>query len=88
LVEVLRQRLKARGARGIIGLGRAFRIMDDDRSRRLGPEEFEKAMQDYGTEFTTDESRVVFHGFDRNHDGFVDYDEFLRFVRGPLNPFR
>ena len=32
LIDTLRARLSARGARGIIGLGRAFRIMDDNGS--------------------------------------------------------
>ena len=88
LANTLRACLKARGARGIIGLGRAFRIMDDDRSRGLGPEEFTKAMHDYGTGFTQDEVNALFTGFDTNRNGVVDYDEFLRFIRGPLNPFR
>ena len=88
LIDTLRTRLTARGARGIIGLGRAFRIMDDNGSRTLEPEEFVKAMHDYGTGFSEHESKVLFAGFDLNKNGTVDYDEFLRFVRGPLNPFR
>ncbi len=45
-------------------------------------------MHDYGTGFSEHESKVLFAGFDLNKNGSVDYDEFLRFVRGPLNPFR
>lgn len=88
LAETLRARLKARGARGIIGLGRSFRIMDDDGSRGLNPEEFAKAMHDYGTGFSQAEVNALFTGFDTNRNGVIDYDEFLRFIRGPLNPFR
>ncbi len=88
LIETLRLRLKARGARGIIGLGRAFRIMDDDHSRNLSGSEFTKAMHDYGTGFNETECDILFQGFDTNHNGTVDYDELLRFVRGPMNPFR
>ncbi len=88
LMKTLRARLKSRGARGIIGLGRSFRIMDDDRSRSLDPEEFNKAMKDYGTGFTDEEISVMFTHFDVNRDGNVIYDEFLRTIRGPLNPYR
>ena len=45
-------------------------------------------MHDYGTGFNENEAKVLFAGFDLNKNGSVDYDEFLRFVRGPLNPFR
>ena len=47
MVEKLRERLAARGGRGIIGLGRQFKIMDDDNSKMLDLSEFAKAMRDY-----------------------------------------
>jgi Ca2+-binding EF-hand superfamily protein len=31
---------------------------------------------------------TVFNVFDRNRDGTVDYDEFVRVLRGPMNSFR
>jgi hypothetical protein len=88
LIDVLRARLNARGARGIIGLGKSFRIMDDNRSRSLDIEEFIKAMRDYGTGLSDREAPTLFLGFDRNRNGSVDYDEFLRFIRGPINARR
>ena len=30
----------------------------------------------------------VFNAFDRNRDGTIDYDEFVRVLRGPMNSFR
>lgn len=36
-----------RGARGIIGLKRVFKIMDDDNSGYLDVNEFNKALKDY-----------------------------------------
>ena len=32
MLKRVRDRLKARGARGIIGIGKSFKIMDDDNS--------------------------------------------------------
>lgn len=47
LVDKLKKKLASRGARGIIGLGKQFRIMDDNNSRSLDTYEFNKAMKDY-----------------------------------------
>lgn len=46
LVAKLRVELKSRGAHGIHGLGRKFKIMDDDGSKSLNMAEFKKAMQE------------------------------------------
>ena len=46
LVSKLREELKGRGAHGIHGLGRKFKIMDDDGSKSLSMAEFKKAMQE------------------------------------------
>lgn len=43
----LKEKLATRGARGIIGLQRQFKIMDDDNSKSLNKYEFSKAMNDF-----------------------------------------
>jgi hypothetical protein len=55
LAERLQQKLIQRGARGIIGLGKSFKIMDDNNSRSLDLYEFTKAMTDYMLGFSTEE---------------------------------
>lgn len=47
LIKHVRERVAARGARGITGIGKKFRIADDDRSGALDKEEFKKAMHDF-----------------------------------------
>jgi Ca2+-binding EF-hand superfamily protein len=88
LLERLRTKLAARGARGIIGLGKQFRIMDDNHSLSLDKYEFNKAMQDYMLGFSEGEIARLFTFFDYDRSGLVEYDEFLRTVRGPMNPNR
>jgi calcyphosin len=88
LVDRLRKKLASRGARGIIGLSKQFRIMDDNRSMSLDKYEFTKAMQDYMLGFSEGELSTLFRTFDFDHSGLIDYDEFLRVLRGPMNPFR
>lgn len=48
LVERFRKAVRARGASGIIGLGRSFRIADDNNTGTLEMDEFKKAIHDYG----------------------------------------
>ena len=40
LINRVRERIKARGARGILSLGKSFKIMDDDGSGALDNNEF------------------------------------------------
>lgn len=52
LMEMVRQKIVSRGARGINGIRRVFKIMDDNDSKSLCLAEFTKAMADY--RITTD----------------------------------
>lgn len=88
LCEVMKKKLAARGARGIQGLGRQFRIADDDGSKDLGPEEFKKAIHDFRVGLNEKDTMRLFKIFDRSGDGAINYDEFLRGVRGEMNDFR
>lgn len=88
LMEVFRKKLAARGNRGIMGLGRSFKIADDDNSKNLNMEEFKKAIHDFRVGLNPKQSETLFGVFDRSGDGAIDYEEFLRGVRGAMNEFR
>lgn len=57
-MEKLRMQALSRGAAGIKELGRMFRIIDDDGSRKLDFNEFSKGLHDYGTNLSKDEVKV------------------------------
>ncbi len=62
--------------------------MDDDGSKSLSKPEFEKACRDFKVEITSEDIGTLFGAFDINRDGTIQYDEFLRIIRGDLNDYR
>ena len=45
-------------------------------------------MRDFRVEISSNDIQALFKYIDRNRSGAIDYDEFLRTVRGPMNGFR
>ncbi|KAG7390885.1 hypothetical protein PHYPSEUDO_006369 [Phytophthora pseudosyringae] len=87
-LEIMRDSLYEHGAKGIRGLGRKFRIIDDDGNRSLSLDEFSKAIREHALELSEKEVEELFHFIDANKSGGVDFDEFLLAVRGELNERR
>jgi Ca2+-binding EF-hand superfamily protein len=88
LAEALKTKLASRGGRGIIGLARQFKIMDDDNSKALNRSEFTKAMGDFALGFNNQQIGALFDYFDVDHSAEIDYNEFIRAIRGPMNQGR
>ena len=88
LMEQFRTKLAARGARGLMGLAKQFKIADDDNSKDLDIQEFKKAVRDFRIGLQDKDSERLFKIFDRDSSGRIDYEEFLRGVRGEMNQFR
>jgi Ca2+-binding EF-hand superfamily protein len=88
LINRVADKLKARGARGIIGLGRSFRVIDDNNTGTLDKNEFAKAMRDYRITDDNEEIEAIFLTFDADKTDSISYDEFLRAVVGEMNARR
>lgn len=88
MLEHIRKRIAARGARGIQGIGKKFKIADDNNSKSLDREEFKKAMHDFRIGLSDKQVVTAFSCFDRDGSGEISYDEFLRTIRGEMNSMR
>lgn len=87
-IEKLRYQCLQRGACGIKGFGRAFRIMDDNSDRKLSKDELTKGSHDYGLVLSQSDIDKIFNTLDRDGSGSIDFDEFLRALRPPMNKSR
>ncbi|VDK83603.1 unnamed protein product [Onchocerca ochengi] len=87
-VERLRLQCLIRGNAGIKSLGRSFRIMDDNNSRTLDFEEFEKGLREFGVNSTNEEIKEAFSKFDKDNSGTINFDEFLTTLRPPMSKAR
>jgi len=78
IVAKLKKELSHRGAKGVVGMGRKFRIMDDDGSKSLNMSEFKKAMKEMDMGLSDKELRVLFTHFDADNGGSINFEEFIQ----------
>ncbi|XP_018645771.1 calcyphosine/tpp, putative [Schistosoma mansoni] len=87
-IEKLRYQCLLRGASGIAGIGRQFRIIDDDGNKKLDFKEFSKGCKDFGVDLSKEEVKEIFDEIDTDQSGFIDFDEFLISLRPPMSKCR
>lgn len=90
LIERVRAKIIERGgANGIRTIGRIFKIMDDNGSKSLTYEEFRYGLADMGIrDIPAKDFDLLCKIFDKNNDGQIGFDEFLRACRGKLSQKR
>ncbi|CAH8592737.1 unnamed protein product [Schistosoma turkestanicum] len=87
-IEKLRYQCLLRGASGIAGIGRQFRIIDDDGNKKLDYKEFSKGCRDFGVDLSKEEIKEIFDEIDTDQSGYIDFDEFLVSLRPPMSKCR
>lgn len=77
------------GCGAIKTIGRKFRIMDDNRDRKLSVDEFIVGCRECRiAKMTSEELNEVFRRFDKDGTGTLDFEEFLLALRPKMNEFR
>lgn len=70
-----------RGQAGIKGIAILWANLDDDKSRTLTFDEFQKGIINHNIVMTKDESLQLFKLFDKNNSGNIDFEEFITALR-------
>ena len=85
----VRSDIAARGARTISGISRVFRQLDSfDENKRVEADEMVTGLTEAGVEITKDEVEVLMAKWDEDCSGDLNFDEFLKGLRGGLSPDR
>lgn len=87
-MEKFRAILARRGVRGIMSIRRSFMIADDNNDKTIDIKEFTKLCRDYRIPIDDKEVKALFKEFDKDRNGTIDYDEFLRGIVGAMNKRR
>ena len=88
IIEKIRNKLLPNGIKGISQIIENFRKIDIDNSQGIDYEEFKKASNIFQFNLNENELEKAFIAFDRNNNGIIEYDEFLRTIRGEMNDYR
>ena len=88
IMDVIRNKAKMRGIRCLISLENNFRALDDDNSQTIDFDAFEKSAQDFRFGISFEELQKLFEFFDKEGKGRIDYDEFIRIIRGQMSNSR
>lgn len=81
LIKEIKQKIVQRSSNGIRGISRIFKMMDDKGDRKLDVDDFRWGLIDFGIQISKSEAKQILHHFDRNGDGYVNFDEFLVAIR-------
>ena len=84
IVYRLRHKLSQRGISNLIGIETGFRNIDTENEQELDYSTFRKACEEFNFELTEDECKELFLAFTKEETTKVNYDEFIRILRGEL----
>ena len=84
----IKQAAMKKGNNGLREMTQEFRRMDKNSDRVLSPAELRAGLKTWGVELTNFELKYLMTSFDEDGDGKLSLDEFLKGIRGGLNPRR
>ena len=84
-----RESLLSKGALGIRCLSRVFREMGSfDGNCKVDRDEFVVGLRECGANLSSEQLGLLFACYDVEQDGMLDFSEFLKGIRGSMNPRR
>jgi Ca2+-binding EF-hand superfamily protein len=77
-----------RGYIGIMSMRRTFMLVDENSTKEISFDEFEKIFKTYRYDLSETEINNLFNYFDKEGNGYIKYEEFLNELCNNLNQFR
>ena len=84
----LRSIMIQRGYIGIMSMRRTFMLVDENSTKEISFDEFEKIFKAYRYDLSETEINNLFNYFDKEGNGYIKYEEFLNELCNNLNHFR
>ena len=88
LILNIRNRLTKRGLLNLINIESRFRELDEDNTQELDIKLFTQICTEFDFGLTHEEIEELFVSFDKDERGMINYDDFIRVLRGELNENR
>lgn len=89
MMESIRQQIVKRGGGSIAALERRFYNADTNNDQKISlKDELPKLLSDLKINFNAQQVERLGQLLDLDHDGTIDFDEFLYYIAPPLNPLR
>ena len=73
---------------GIRGIAHLFKKIDKNGNRQIDINEFYWGLKEFGVQLTEEEASGVLRIFDKDKNGHISFEEFLRALKGDLNNYR
>ena len=88
LILRLRNRLAKKGLNHLIDMEGRCRELDENNEQELDIKQFTQICDEFDFGLTDEEIEDLFASFDKDEKGMVNYDDFVRILRGELNDKR
>ena len=88
LILNIRNKLAKRGLLNLINIESRFRELDEDNTQELDIKSFSQICTEFDFGLSNEEIEELFVSFDKDERGLINYDDFIRVLRGELNENR
>jgi Ca2+-binding EF-hand superfamily protein len=87
-LNILKDIIRQRGTRGVFGMRRSFMIYDDENSKVLNFDNFNKYITSFLIPLTRNQIQALFKLYDKNRTGEILYDTLINDIVENLNDMR
>ena len=88
LILRIRNRLSKKGLRNLIEMEGRFRELDENNEQEIDLKKFNQICREFDFGLNNEDIEELFISFDKEERGTINYDDFIRILRGELNEKR